>query len=213
MNGPLRPYPTPIHASGTPFPVVAAAPLPPPPPPRIPVPTLDPTVRVPIVVGPLPASYGPAPAKRPPIVLHENVLVLDPAVFGALTPGRLAELERAGAQRALELLQAHLVAVLRERRGASRGRGRGRGKVSATGLPHTVSPAHTMHVPAALVGGGAASMLAHATGAVQTPLPHMASTMPLPDPSVLGQEGTEELIVVDDSEDEGPAVKKRRTLD
>jgi forkhead box protein K len=147
-------------------------------------PAIDPALRVPITVGPLPASYCPPPtasgevAKRPPMVLHENALILDPVVFGTLTPARLAALEAQGVTAALEALQLHLVAFLREKRGVgSKKRNKKKGQ-SLAGQPIASS------VPA---DEGAAAGLV-----LQQP------------------EGTEELIVVDDSGEEGPAAKKRR---
>lgn len=158
-------------------------------------PTLDPTVRVPITVGPLPVSYiasqssGSDPPKRPPIVLHENALILDPIVFGTLTPARLAELEAQGAQRALQALQEHLVAFLREKRGA------GKNKVKKK-------------------KNTAAASAAPVSGAVVGPPvnPELASAWTPQQPAPAPQDTNDELIVVDDSGDEGPAAKKRRTM-
>lgn len=147
-------------------------------------PVIDPALRVPITVGPLPPSYNPPPtasgevAKRAPIVLHENALILDPVVFGTLAPARLAVLEAQGVQAALDQLQLHLVAFLREKRGVgSKKRNKKKGQPPAG--QHVVSP----------TPGGAGTALWSV-------------------PQQL--EGTEELIVVDDSGEEGPAAKKRR---
>jgi forkhead box protein K len=150
-------------------------------------PAIDPALRVPITVGPLPPSYYPPPtssgevAKRAPIVLHENALILDPVVFGTLAPARLAALEAQGVQAALDALQLHLVAFLREKRGVgSKKRNKKKGQAITGQVQPIVGPA--------LVNVGAAS----------TSVPPQS-------------EGTEELIVVDDSGEEGPAAKKRRT--
>jgi forkhead box protein K len=153
-------------------------------------------------VGPLPSSYVPPqsstgePVKRPPIVLHENALILDPVVFGTLTPQRLVDLEAQGAQKALEALQAHLVAFLREKRGA----GSRKNKKKKTGAPGAAT-------------GQAASTSATGEKVIARPANPLPSSGWTPQPPALApQDSTDELIVVDDSGDEGPAAKKRRTV-
>lgn len=78
------------------------------------------SVRLPIMVGHVPSSdpsvSGPT-ENPPPIVLHNNSLVLSPLIFSSLTPEQLKALEEMGAQRALEVLQAHIVRYLKERMG------------------------------------------------------------------------------------------------
>jgi forkhead box protein K len=111
------------------------------------------TVRIPIIVGPVPDSYVPSSTSElsastsphlptPPIVLHENTLILNPTIFGHLTNEQLKGLETLGAQKALEILQGYIVRFLKERirtegrgRGGAgvRGRGRGRGGSSGAG--------------------------------------------------------------------------------
>jgi forkhead box protein K len=193
----------PMYASAsTPTPALAAAPTAAGP---SSIPPLDPSIRVPIVVGPLPASYvaprasagaGTEPFKTPPIVLHENTLILDPAVFAPLGAARLRELEALGAQRALEALQVYIVGFLKERmRGAARsrarGKARGKGRVAGGGAREGAIGAVVAGEPVTVNGGAAAALVVPA---------------PLPGPS---RQGTEELIVVDDEEEE-PASKKRR---
>ncbi|EJD54019.1 hypothetical protein AURDEDRAFT_141920 [Auricularia subglabra TFB-10046 SS5] len=135
----VAPHPLPIAvapppiAVAPPFPVaIAAAPVPPSAPPA-PVASSstpgDGVSHVPIIVGPLPASYVLAPGAEPPlIVLHEGTLVLAPKAFSNLTPAEISEFEKLGPQKALEALQGHMVKFLKEQmRLRGRGRGRGRG--------------------------------------------------------------------------------------
>ena len=101
-------------------------------------------VRIPIIVGPVPDSYVPSPTSElsattsphlptPPIVLHENTLILNPTIFGHLTGEQLKGLETLGAQKALEILQGYIVRFLKERIKTESGRGRGRGGTGVRG--------------------------------------------------------------------------------
>ena len=101
-------------------------------------------VRIPIIVGPVPDSYVPSPTSElststsphlptPPIVLHENTLILNPTIFGHLTSEQLKGLETLGAQKALEILQGYIVRFLKERIKTEGGRGRGRGGAGVRG--------------------------------------------------------------------------------
>ena len=102
------------------------------------------TVRIPIIVGPVPDSYVPSPTSElsastsshlptPPIVLHDNTLILNPTIFGHLTSEQLKGLETLGAQKALEILQGHIVRFLKERIRTESGKARGRGGVGVRG--------------------------------------------------------------------------------
>ena len=102
------------------------------------------SVRIPIIVGPVPDSYVPSPTSElsaptsshlptPPIVLHENTLILNPTIFGHLTNEQLKGLETLGAQKALEILQGHIVRFLKERIRTESGKTRGRGGVGVRG--------------------------------------------------------------------------------
>jgi len=102
------------------------------------------TVRIPIIVGPVPDSYVPSSSSElsastsphlptPPIVLHENTLILNPTIFGHLTNEQLKGLETLGAQKALEILQGYIVRFLKERIRTESGRGRGRGGANVRG--------------------------------------------------------------------------------
>ncbi|KAA1466094.1 hypothetical protein DENSPDRAFT_846649 [Dentipellis sp. KUC8613] len=115
------------------------------PPPHAPTSSATPPVvkheptSVSLTPGPVPSSHPSASAAAvndssptphlaaPPIVLHENQLILNPTIFGHLTPAQLRDLEALGAQKALEILQGHIVRYLKERIRGQSGRGRGRG--------------------------------------------------------------------------------------
>ncbi|KAI0751477.1 hypothetical protein C8Q80DRAFT_1099127 [Daedaleopsis nitida] len=88
------------------------------------------SVRIPIVVGPVPTSHASGGTSLPPkpIVLHENTLILNPEIFSHLTPQHLQDLEALGAQKALEILQAYIVRYYKEKLKAEGARGRGRGR-------------------------------------------------------------------------------------
>jgi len=107
-------------------------------------PGIPPTVRIPIIVGPVPESYVPSSTSElststsphlptPPIVLHENTLILNPTIFGHLTNEQLKGLETLGAQKALEILQGYIVRFLKERIRTESGKGRGRGGAGVRG--------------------------------------------------------------------------------
>ncbi|KAK0461896.1 fork head domain-containing protein [Desarmillaria tabescens] len=168
-----------------------------------------PDIPVPIVIGPIPPShqdYSPShpnnSAKEGYMVYHEGKLLLDPKVFSSITGDILTSLERMGAAKAMEILAGHMIRVMRERRArerkAARGRGRG-GKVAgkskkddANGNP--TAPFTTAPLPA------------RGTSAV------VQDTKQLPPPPVSGAstEPGSPIVVVDGSDDEGPAPKKRR---
>jgi len=83
-----------------------------------PLTALPASVRLPIVVGTVPSSSAPISTEDPPpIVLHDNTLILSPLIFSSLAPDHLKALEEMGAQRALEILQGHIVRYLKERMG------------------------------------------------------------------------------------------------
>ena len=178
------------------------------------------TVRIPIIVGPVPDSYVPSPTSElstsssphlptPPIVLHENTLILNPTIFGHLTSEQLKGLETLGAQKALEILQGYIVRFLKERiktesgktrgRGGAgaRGRGRGRGGLGA-GRPHVKVE----------VEDGTTKQLVTASQSTATPNP-LQHVKPQ---SV----GYDEDVVVDiegDTDDNERASKRRRVDD
>ncbi|KAI0068972.1 hypothetical protein BV25DRAFT_1910699 [Artomyces pyxidatus] len=135
----IPPGPSPEQATSPPAPSVDASSAMPS---SSSIPTIPASVILPIIVGPVPASHPSSSSHSPtnsmtphltapPIVLHENQLILNPTIFSHLTPAQLRELEALGAQKALEILHDHIVRFLKERiktDAAARGRGRGRTK-------------------------------------------------------------------------------------
>ncbi|THG94692.1 hypothetical protein EW026_g6829 [Hermanssonia centrifuga] len=91
------------------------------------LPVIPPSVRLPIVIGPAPASSEASNPEPKPIVLHQNTLILNPTIFAHLAPQQLRELEALGAQKALDILQTYIVRFYKEKLRAESGRGRGRG--------------------------------------------------------------------------------------
>jgi hypothetical protein len=176
----------------------------------------------------VPASHPPASSNdaqgtnsamphlpTPPIVLHENQLILNPNIFSHLTPAQLRELEALGAQKALEILQGHIVRFLKERiKTEGRARGRGRGKRARGAVPS--------HAGAQMERK---ERLPQSTVLfTTTPLPTRSAPPPmdalLPTPSPSGASDTQAeaeagppspIVVVDDDEpSDCPAPKRRR---
>lgn len=180
------------------------------------IPLIPPHVVVPILVGPVPASHPSASSNdAQPIVLHENQLILNPTIFSHLTPAQLRELEALGAQKALEILQGHIVRFLKERiKTEGRARGRGRGKRSRGAAP-SIAGAQTERKEKLPLGTGLFTT---------TPLPSRSVPPPmdalLPTPSPSGASDTQAeaeasppspIVVVDDDElSDCPAAKRRR---
>ncbi|KAH7888007.1 hypothetical protein F5I97DRAFT_1805363 [Phlebopus sp. FC_14] len=106
-----------------------------------PLSALPPSVCLPIIVGPIPSSHPSSAFSAtsssvttddpPPIVLHNNTLILSPLIFSSLTAEQLKALEAMGAQKALEVLQGHIVRYLKERMGRKRRRKTGNGDKKA----------------------------------------------------------------------------------
>ncbi|KAG6903333.1 hypothetical protein C0995_013086 [Termitomyces sp. Mi166 len=182
-----------------------------------------PDVNLPIVLGPIPPThpdYSPShphnSAKEGYMILHERTLILDPDVFGELTKETLQGLEKMGMVAALQVLKDHMVKVLKQRRAKGRNkvkRMKGAGKKGAStgnplGAPLTTAPLERKHAktttgnPVAL-GGPSPPPPLPVTAFVLDPVPMDISGGPPADP------GTP-IIVVDDSEDEGPAAKRRK---
>lgn len=108
------------------------------------IPPIPPSVRLPIIVGPLPSSVDSSAnnGEPKPIVLHQNTLILNPTIFSHLAPQQLRDLEALGAQKALEILQGYIVRFYKEKLRAegARGRGRGRGKRTRGAAPGLSRP-------------------------------------------------------------------------
>ena len=192
------------------------------------IPPIPASVVLPIIVGPVPASHPSASSSdaqgtnsamphlsTPPIVLHENQLILNPTIFSHLAPAQLRELEALGAQKALEILQGHIVRFLKERiKTEGRARGRGRGKRARGAAPsHAGAQMERKEKPPQ-------STVLFTT----TPLPTRSAPPPmdtlLPTPSPSGASDTQAeaeaspsspIVVVDDDEpSDCPAPKRRR---
>lgn len=187
-------------------------------------PTPVPDVVIPIVLGPIPPThpdYTPNhpnnSAKEGYMVLHERKLILDPDIFIGLTKEMLAELERMGARAALAVLTNHMVRALKERRAKGRGKERGgrrrtggregptkrAGRTNVTGAaPET--PTETDRGVADITG------MKSLTSLIPEPIPISGQVTH----SIGGKASQDEpgspLIVVDDSESEEPAAKKRK---
>lgn len=153
------------------------------------------------------------------MILHERKLILDPDVFSSLTKEMLVELEKMGASKAIEILTGHLVRVLKERRKnrkSARGRGRGGKSVGGPGRKSatagtTVNPSSSVPVASTSLSNTQTNVSsAPATMIVETSL--AANPNPLIPVSIVqapvGDPGSP--IVVVDSDDDGPATKKRK---
>ncbi|KIY45895.1 hypothetical protein FISHEDRAFT_60746 [Fistulina hepatica ATCC 64428] len=184
-------------------------------------------VFIPIVRGPIPpthADYAPGhpnnSAKRGYMVLHERTLIIDPEIFSDLSPEMLRNLEKTGARRALPLLTAHMVKVLKERRRKKNGKEKsGGGKDRPSKRPKTVQAARATapFTRTPLVRG----TMTHAIQPIDVSIIPSDDTQPLaapipkhdpliaiplpPDPpgnaDTLHDPGTP-IVVVDDSDDE-----------
>jgi forkhead box protein K len=195
------------------------------------IPLIPASVVLPIIVGPVPASHPSAASNdlqsttsaatshlsTPPIVLHENQLILNPTIFSHLTPAQLRELEALGAQKALEILQGHIVRFLKERiKTEGRARGRSRGKRIRDAAPSSV--------------GAQMEKRERPPPSTQlfttTPLPTRSAPPPmdalLPTPSPSGGSDAQAeadtsppspIVVVDDDEPSDCPAPKRRRLD
>lgn len=173
------------------------------------IPPIPPSVRLPIIVGPVPSSSPDAtsnPADVKPIVLHQNTLILNPAIFSHLTPEQARDLEALGAQKALEILQGYIVRFYKEKLRAEGGRGRGRGRVkkSRGGAPNSsrsgAPPDEQGTDAAARAASNTESQASIAVVPPPTSEPPMASLQP--SPSELEEPGSP-IIIVDDDDDEG----------
>jgi forkhead box protein K len=191
------------------------------------IPPIPASVILPIIVGPVPASHPsaatPSAAQNansntphlstPPIVLHENQLILNPTIFSHLTPEQLRELEALGAQKALEILQGHIVRFLKERiKTEGRARGRGRVKRARGSAPSAQTEKQDKSHP------GTALFTTTPLPPRSAP-PPMDALLPTPSPSGGSDEPVEAetgpsspIVVVDDDEPSDAPVHKRRRL-
>jgi forkhead box protein K len=146
-------------------------------------------------------------------VLHENQLILNPTIFSHLTPEQLRELEALGAQKALEILQGHIVRFLKERiktEGRARG-GRGRVKRARGSAPGAQTEKQDKSHPGTALFTTTPLPLRNAP-------PPMDALLPTPSPSGGSDEQVDAetgpsspIVVVDDDEpSDGPVHKRRR---
>jgi len=173
-------------------------------------------------------------AKEGYMVLHERKLILDPDIFAGLTKEMLAELEKMGARAALTVLTNHMVRALKERRAKGRGKERGgrkpRGAGGRGGLARKAGQTQFTNVPSnhtKNMTGAAPEKSTEADRVADSTEMKLPTSVPgsIPDPvPITGQvshsfgddgkfsqaETGSPLIVVDDSEDEEPATKKRK---
>ena len=212
-----------IHVASTPAPTLGHTPVP--------------DVVIPIVLGPIPLThpdytpnYPNNSAKEGYMVLHERKLILDPAVFASLTKEMLIELEKMGARAALAVLTNHMVRALKERRAKGRGKERGgkprgaggRAKKAQTQFTN-LSSDHTKDMTGAVPEKSTEADQVVADSMEMKPPTSVQRSIPDPVPITgevtysIGAGGKSSqaepgspLIVVDDSEDEEPATKKRK---
>lgn len=160
------------------------------------------------------------------MILHERTLILDPDVFGGLTKERLEGLEKMGTLAALQVLKDHMVKALKERRAKGRGRARERGSKRMKGSgkragevgppsggPFTNVPLERR--PAAVsTDGGDITAVTDGTGDKPVATSSLISgSVPMDD----GENGPIDvgspIVVVDDSDEDGPAAKRRKIDD
>ena len=166
------------------------------------------------------------------MVLHERKLILDPDVFASLTKEMLVELEKMGARAALAVLTNHMVRALKERRAKGRGKERGgRRPRGAGGRVRKAGQTQFTNVSSDLTKNMTGAAPEESTEVDQVVADSMEMKPPtsvqrsIPDPvPITGQvthslgeggksfqaEPGSPLIVVDDSENEEPATKKRK---
>ena len=216
--------------------MASTRPPPGPPLPQHPTPdTLVPNVVIPIVLGPIPLThpdYTPNhpnnSAKEGYMVLHERKLILDPNVFAGLTKEMLTELEKMGARAALAVLTNHMVRALKERRAKERGKERGgRRSGGRGGLARKAGKTPLTNVPSDHTNNmtGAAPEKFTEVDRGVTNILEMEMKPPtsllIPDPIPITSQVTHSgkssqaesgspLVVIDDSDNEEPATKKRK---
>lgn len=194
------------------------------------IPPIPASVVLPIIVGPVPASHPSAASNdvqsatsaatshlsTPPIVLHENQLILNPTIFSHLTPAQLRELEALGAQKALEILQGHIVRFLKERiKTEGRARGRSRGKRIRDVAPGSAGAHTEKEKPPP-----STELFTTMPLPTRSAPPPMDALLPTPSPSG-GSDAQAEadasppspIVVVDDDEPSDCPAPKRRRLD
>lgn len=153
------------------------------------------------------------------MILHERKLILDPDVFSGLTQEMLKELEKMGAMAAVKVLTGHMVRALKERRAKNKNKDKSAKKAAkaakkaaaaAAANPSAVGPTGTTGPDIANATPSELKPPHAVAPVVPTPVP-MAGINPAAD-DVLADPGSP-IIIIDDSEDEGPAAKRRKLND
>lgn len=180
-----------------------------------------PDVVIPIVLGPVPAThadYAPGhpnnSSKAGYMILHDRKLILDPDVFSGLTPEMLTELEKVGAMAAVKVLTGHMVRALKERRAKNKNKDKNVKKAAKAAKKAAAAAAAD---PSAVnLNDGKGSEIATATPPHSTIL-----TVPVSGPVAEENHDVDDvsadpgspIIVIDDSDGEGPATKRRKLND
>ncbi|GLB33521.1 putative FORKHEAD [Lyophyllum shimeji] len=203
-----RTEPPPSSSSASPVPPTPSQQPPaptthPPPPGQAGVPpVLD--VNLPIVLGPIPLRT---------LTTHLCILIIlrRRDVFGGLTKETLANLEKMGTMAALQVLKEHMVKALKERRAKGRGRVkrmRGSGKKSGapgantTAATQVTNASNTLEQKPPVVESSVAPTAA-ALDSLLRPAGNPTTVVAVTDPG-------SPIVIVDDSEDDGPAAKRRK---
>jgi forkhead box protein K len=132
--------------------------------------------------------------------LHNNTLVLSPVIFSSLAPEQLKALEEMGAQKALEVLQGHIVRYLKERMGKKKRKKASPGGLAdkggtKSGKGDTSSPFTTVPLP---------SRTAQSTPTSQVPVPSPQGSAA---PHALAQMPTTETTFLNLSDTCTPAIE------
>jgi hypothetical protein len=168
-------------------------------------------------VGPVPTSHPLAtiPASdplaafltTPPIVLVDNTLILNPAIFSHLTAAQLSELQALGTRKTLEILGGYIKGYIKEMKKGKSGKTKGKPKKAKTAVPGST----------ALPGSKAQDPNASAGQEGATPVKDVS----IPVHGVDGR-ARSPIIVVDDGDmdalvnvvdDDEPAAKRRKLDD
>jgi hypothetical protein len=160
------------------------------------------------------------------MILHERKLILDPDVFSDLSTERLQELEKMGAMATVKVLTEHMVKALKERRAKNKNKDKSAKKAAkAAKKAAAAAGAATANATTGTTGATTvADTPAQDPSAVNAPVPtadgkvvpavvSTASTssgpMDITPFGGLADPGTP-IVIIDDSEDEGPAPKRRK---
>ncbi|KAJ3572635.1 hypothetical protein NP233_g2942 [Leucocoprinus birnbaumii] len=183
---------------------------------------LVPDVAIPIVLGPIPPGHPDhAPgqpnnsAKPGYMILHERKLILDPDVFSGITQDMLKQLEKMGAMAAVQVLTGHMVRALKERRAKNKNKDKN-AKKAAKAAKKAAAAAAATNPSVSVTGPNIGASNASDMASPQVTLTATSDPVPGAIPSVTQNTVTDPgspIIVIDDSEDEAPAAKRRKLND